>query len=65
MNFINGIKLGLLSAALAVSGTVAAQTFRFASQGDPQTMDPYSQNEIFTNSVNGKPSARLRPARHA
>lgn len=39
-------------AALALAGTAAAQTLRFASQGDPQTMDPHSQNESFTNSVN-------------
>ena len=59
MNMIKGIKLGLLSAVLAASGTVAAQTFRFASQGDPQTMDPYSQNESFTNSVNGQVYEKL------
>jgi peptide/nickel transport system substrate-binding protein len=41
-------------AAAALLGTTAAQaqTLRFASQGDPQTMDPHSQNESFTNSVN-------------
>jgi peptide/nickel transport system substrate-binding protein len=39
-------------AALALGGVAHAQTFRFASQGDPQTMDPHSQNESFTNSVN-------------
>src|SRR5688572_20381474 len=33
-------------------GSAHAQTLRFASQGDPQTMDPHSQNESFTNSVN-------------
>lgn len=59
MNFITGIKLGLLSAALVTAGTVAAQTLRFASQGDAQTMDPYSQNEIFTNSVNGQVYEKL------
>ncbi|HET7865527.1 MAG TPA: ABC transporter substrate-binding protein, partial [Burkholderiaceae bacterium] len=59
MNFITGIKLGLLSAALVTTGTVAAQTLRFASQGDAQTMDPYSQNEIFTNSVNGQVYEKL------
>ncbi|HEX4511663.1 MAG TPA: ABC transporter substrate-binding protein [Burkholderiaceae bacterium] len=32
----------------------AAQTFRWAGQGDPQTIDPDSQNESFTNSVNGQ-----------
>jgi peptide/nickel transport system substrate-binding protein len=59
MNFINGIKLGLLSAVLVTSGTVAAQTLRFASQGDAQTMDPHSQNVIFTNSVNGQVYEKL------
>jgi peptide/nickel transport system substrate-binding protein len=40
------------AAALAAAGAACAQTLRFASQGDPQTMDPHSQNESFTNSVN-------------
>src|SRR4051794_12113320 len=31
-----------------------AQTLRWASQGDAQTMDPYSQNEGLTNSINGQ-----------
>jgi peptide/nickel transport system substrate-binding protein len=39
-------------AAAALIGAAQAQTLRFASQGDPQTMDPHSQNESFTNSVN-------------
>lgn len=30
-------------------GTAAAKTLRWASQGDPQTADPYSQNEGLTN----------------
>ena len=38
---------GLLAAGLALGAQ--AQTLRFASQGDPQTMDPHSQNESFTN----------------
>ena len=32
----------------------SAQTLRWASQGDPQTMDPHSQNELLTNSMNGQ-----------
>ncbi len=28
---------------------LAAKTLRWSSQGDPQTADPYSQNEAFTN----------------
>ena len=43
---------GLLAAAVGLGAAAHAQTFRFASQGDPQTMDPHSQNESFTNSVN-------------
>lgn len=44
-----------LSACLAVQ----AQTLRWASQGDPQTMDPHSQNESMTNMVNGQVYERL------
>jgi peptide/nickel transport system substrate-binding protein len=39
-------------AAFGLGLSAHAQTLRFASQGDPQTMDPHSQNESFTNSVN-------------
>src|SRR5687767_6827936 len=43
----------LLAATLA--GTAAqAQTLRWASQGDLQTLDPHSQNESLTNSLNGQ-----------
>ncbi len=42
----------IAAAALGLASAAPAQTFRFASQGDPQTMDPHSQNESFTNSVN-------------
>ena len=31
-----------------------AQTLRWASQGDAQTMDPHSQNEGLTNAINGQ-----------
>jgi peptide/nickel transport system substrate-binding protein len=49
------MKRFLLAALAAASlGLAQAQTFRFASQGDPQTMDPYSQNESFTNAVNNQ-----------
>jgi peptide/nickel transport system substrate-binding protein len=41
---------GLVALALASAASAQAQTLRFASQGDPQTMDPHSQNESFTNS---------------
>ena len=36
-----------------------AQTLRWASQGDPQTMDPHSQNESGTNMMNGQVYERL------
>ncbi|MFZ4757780.1 MAG: ABC transporter substrate-binding protein, partial [Burkholderiaceae bacterium] len=42
-----------LALALATP-TLSAQTLRWASQGDPQTMDPHSQNELLTNSMNGQ-----------
>jgi peptide/nickel transport system substrate-binding protein len=36
------------------AGSSSAQTLRFASQGDLQTLDPVSQNESFTNAMNGQ-----------
>ena len=45
----------LFCAALALlNGPAQAQTLRWASQGDPQTMDPHSQNEGLTNAMNGQ-----------
>lgn len=41
----------MLAAAL---GAAQAKPFRWASQGDPQTIDPHSQNELLTNSINGQ-----------
>ena len=41
-------------AAAFLAVPAAAQTLRWASQGDPQTMDPYSQNEGLTNMFNGQ-----------
>ena len=44
-----------VAVALAVLATAApAQTLRWASQGDAQTMDPHSQNESLTNQINGQ-----------
>jgi peptide/nickel transport system substrate-binding protein len=40
------------SALVIAAGAASAKTLRWASQGDPQTMDPYSQNEGLTNSIN-------------
>jgi peptide/nickel transport system substrate-binding protein len=40
---------------LAVAlGAAQAKPFRWASQGDPQTIDPHSQNELLTNAINGQ-----------
>ena len=36
------------------AGTADARPFSWASQGDPQTIDPHSQNELLTNSINGQ-----------
>ena len=48
-----------LLALLAGTAAVHAQTLRWASQGDPQTMDPHSQNESMTNMMNGQVYERL------
>ena len=48
----------LLGAAVAHAPS-HAQTLRWASQGDPQTMDPHSQNESMTNMMNGQVYERL------
>jgi peptide/nickel transport system substrate-binding protein len=54
------MKCMLAGLALAVSLAAAqAQVFRWASQGDPLTMDPQSQNEGLTNSMNGQVYERL------
>ncbi|MEI7446278.1 MAG: ABC transporter substrate-binding protein [Burkholderiales bacterium] len=58
----SGYRVPLAAFALALIALVAAvappaalaQTLRWASQGDPQTMDPHSQNELLTNSMNGQ-----------
>lgn len=44
---------GALLAGAFVAGA-GAQTLRWATQGDPQTMDPHSQNELLTNAMNGQ-----------
>ena len=41
-------------AAALVSAGVTANPLRWAASGDPQTMDPHSQNEGLTNSVNSQ-----------
>ena len=52
---VTGALVALISAALPAF----AQTLRWASQGDPQTMDPHSQNESMTNMMNGQVYERL------
>ncbi len=48
--------MGLVAAlaAVAAPAPALAQTLRWSSQGDVQTMDPYSQNESTTNMFNGQ-----------
>ena len=47
------MKLWLTALCLSVAaGVVQAKTLRWASAGDPLTMDPYSQNEGLTNNTN-------------
>ena len=56
MNRLVCLVLLVASAALA---SAQAQTLRWSSQGDPQTMDPHSQNEQMTNMMNGQVYERL------
>ncbi len=44
----------LFAVLLAALAPAHAQTLRWASQGDPQTMDPHAQNELLTNAMNGQ-----------
>ena len=53
------IKTSLLTLALLLAGPAPAQTLRWASQGDPMTMDPHAQNEGLTNSMNQQVYERL------
>ncbi len=46
--------LAVAGLTLTAASTLQAQTLRWASQGDPQTMDPHSQNEGLTNMMNGQ-----------
>jgi peptide/nickel transport system substrate-binding protein len=52
-------RMFLAALCLAAASSVSAQVLRFASQGDPQTMDPHSQNESFTNGMNAQVYERL------
>ena len=52
----------LLAFALLVLAAAAdAQTLRWAAQGDPQTMDPHSQNESMTNVRTARSTTPRRP----
>jgi peptide/nickel transport system substrate-binding protein len=51
---MRGMRSALLAACFAAVGLAQAQTLRWASQGDPLTMDPHAQNEGLTNSMNGQ-----------
>jgi peptide/nickel transport system substrate-binding protein len=46
--------LALATLVAAAATPAGAQTLRWASQGDPLTMDPHAQNEGLTNSMNGQ-----------
>jgi len=46
--------LCVLALALVTTTAARGQTFRWSSQGDVQTLDPVSQNESFTNALNGQ-----------
>src|SRR5258707_7506681 len=49
------IDSAIVALVLAAAFSAAdARPFRWASEGDPQTMDPHSQNELLTNSINGQ-----------
>ncbi len=48
------IRFFVLIAILVVHFQLHAQTFKWSSQGDIQTLDPHSQNELLTNAVNGQ-----------
>ncbi|MDP3225310.1 MAG: ABC transporter substrate-binding protein, partial [Rubrivivax sp.] len=51
--------VAVLALLMVASGHAQAQTLRWASQGDPLTMDPHSQNEGLTNNINGQVYERL------
>jgi peptide/nickel transport system substrate-binding protein len=48
------VAAGLFVAAGLTCAAASAQTLRWSSQGDPQTMDPHAQNELLTNNLNGQ-----------
>jgi peptide/nickel transport system substrate-binding protein len=44
------LRAALIAAALLLSTSVEAASFRWSSQGDLTTLDPHSNNESFLNS---------------
>ena len=55
MKRVSSTALGVMLAwGLATASGAQAQTLRWASQGDLQTLDPDSRNESLTNSINGQ-----------
>ncbi len=53
---MRGIGIGIVVATLCgmgIAASVSAQTLRWGSRGDAQSMDPYAANENITNTVNG------------
>ena len=48
-----------LMALMAFGFSAQGQVLRWSAQGDPQTMDPHSQNESLTNSINGQVYEKL------
>ena len=57
---MNKVLLSLtLCGALLAANAASAQTLRWASQGDPLTTDPHSQNEGLTNNLNGQVYEKL------
>ena len=54
MKSLNCRALLAAGAGLILAASAHAQTLRWSSQGDLQTMDPDSRNESLTNSLNGQ-----------
>ena len=54
MNRLFNLAAAVGIAGLLITGAAHAQTLRWASQGDIQTLDPDARNESLTNSLNGQ-----------
>ncbi len=48
------VSSAVLGGLFFASAAASAQTLRWATAGDPLTLDPYAQNESLTNSINGQ-----------